>query len=327
MASGHIFTCTKCGVAQYCGKDCQKKAWYGGHKVACQFIPARERQFRENVRSIDEKHAESNPPTAVKESNFRLLCFLCCAPSTGIDRALYQLIEVSRKGEKVLERSGEPSTATFLSNIDRVKRQEWWFNDAEPTMDEYMHSLKHSLVEKTEDHAFIFLLYLLAHDFQGTCVSRKPYVHRIPAERLFCLYEGRHTNRGSNEEAFEWTKRRRELERKAWKLFKETYHKLDPEKVQMDIFADDNPSPSCIHEAYNTSDLKKAPMDGFVEDKPSHSEVQEAYHMRDPKKAPIDDFVEDKPNNRKDNYANGKYNQSDMNLESSILPCPIWMVP
>ena len=51
--SDTMLRCSRCKAVKYCSKDCQKKAWSGGHKEVCNGIKKEKKLFLEYRESTD----------------------------------------------------------------------------------------------------------------------------------------------------------------------------------------------------------------------------------------------------------------------------------
>ena len=40
MAAGKLLMCASCGVAKYCGRECQVAHWKAGHNAECKVLAA-----------------------------------------------------------------------------------------------------------------------------------------------------------------------------------------------------------------------------------------------------------------------------------------------
>lgn len=59
-----IQCCTLCQVANYCGRDCQVKAWRSGHQEKCKALAMANTRFQESLHFIEAKHNHLHPSSS-----------------------------------------------------------------------------------------------------------------------------------------------------------------------------------------------------------------------------------------------------------------------
>eukprot|EP00546_Thalassionema_frauenfeldii_P016835 CAMPEP_0178898746 /NCGR_PEP_ID=MMETSP0786-20121207/2514_1 /TAXON_ID=186022 /ORGANISM="Thalassionema frauenfeldii, Strain CCMP 1798" /LENGTH=500 /DNA_ID=CAMNT_0020569523 /DNA_START=11 /DNA_END=1513 /DNA_ORIENTATION=- len=144
--------CNQCKVAQYCGRDCQVKAWKGGHKHKCKELKQQHKCYLASLKTVDEKYADGMTPiiegiTLSEEIDYSVLTNMFCS-----------------NGPR-LESVGSYSMKAYYENLERVFKGEFWFCDSEHILVEQDYNTRFGTKQAAEKQLYFFILGLLTHDF------------------------------------------------------------------------------------------------------------------------------------------------------------------
>jgi len=111
---GNVKICSKCRVAGYCSKACQRAAWKEGHKNKCDALHTKHGVFENLLKEVDEVH---NQLSSEVETRYRVpLC----------EDFVYDLISNLICALKPVTH-GCPSVQVFYKNLGMVIGGESWF--------------------------------------------------------------------------------------------------------------------------------------------------------------------------------------------------------
>jgi hypothetical protein len=226
--------CTGCGVALYCGRGCQVRAWKGGHKKTCKDLSEKWKSWKASLSAVDAAHA-SGILYGIQlraELDYRLLSSIYAMPSPFAGTSCeHELVG--------------PSMDVFYENLGRVIRGKWWFYDDTASLSGYKEFLQTSRKTLEEEaHYFAMLNFFLLFDYfkHAAIVSgiqdpdlitamfdSSSFVGRssqdfgipMPADRFLELYKGNNTATRKDERLGI----RKHMNSSALKDFRDSFHK------------------------------------------------------------------------------------------------------
>ena len=168
------FRCSKCKVARYCNRHCQRNAWKGGHKQKCKMLEEKNIAFLESLDTVDRAHEtgtlEGTRLNYYLDYNFASQIFTQPLPPYS----RFRVASNDASTDLFVSPQG-PSMKFFYENLGRVLRGEWWFYRSTDSLEAY--TAKHRsdgssyyLSSKVDWLYFVDLFHCLCYDIFG-CVA------------------------------------------------------------------------------------------------------------------------------------------------------------
>ena len=171
--------CSRCNIAHYCGRGCQRSAWNSGHKQVCRDLKKHREIFDDAIKLMED--AYTHGIVVDGETILR--------PSSSVDsRALMTSYDSHDMKE-------------YYKNLRRIVTGEWWFFTNTPSVEEYHDKLQQQCTGTVVDAEKISYSYLddlcsMLHfstddaRSEGAGFLEHKYGVAMPAERFLDVYRG-----------------------------------------------------------------------------------------------------------------------------------------
>jgi len=157
---GGVQKCSSCVAARYCGRECQVKAWRGGHKKFCAELKNIFAEYEENMRSVDE--ALANPAAHENKYSFK--------PSLAFDYFLAELVTFNPRlfPTKLPHGVSSPSMKSFYENVSRVVAGRLWIYPEAVTGHPVEWKKCQADSKTAPDNRMMAVCEALSYDYSGT---------------------------------------------------------------------------------------------------------------------------------------------------------------